>query len=96
MLLVEASVAGSGAGMEPADNARLEGGVWRWRPAVEPQPRLRLANSAYGGDYRLCWAGACHPLAELLPEGAGGPVEVTPCSRQAMPAVDRGDEESMR
>lgn len=95
LALVEASVAGSGAGMQPADGARLEGGAWRWRPSVEPLPRLLLANSAYGGDYRLCWDGTCRPLAALLREAVGEPVEVAPCRQPAAPAVG-GNEEKKR
>jgi hypothetical protein len=92
LALVEASVAGSGAGMQPADDARLGDGAWHWRPHLEPQPRLVLANSAHGADYRLCWEKACRPLSTLLPQGAGGPAEVAPCHQQARGVVGGGEE----
>ena len=83
LVLVEASVAGSGAGMEAQDGAQLRGGMWRWRPRERREARLLVANSAYGGDYRLCWQNACQTLAELLPGRADGPVEISPCVRHA-------------
>lgn len=76
--LVGAQVAGSGAGVEPPPGAALHDGVWQWHADV-PTDRLTLANSAFGGAYRLCWAGACQPLAELLPATASGPVEIYAC-----------------
>ena len=36
LVLDEARVAGSGAGMEPPADARLEGGAWRYRPTSHP------------------------------------------------------------
>lgn len=95
LVLIEASVAGSGAGMEPADDARLEGGMWRWRFSVPSQPPLLLANSPHGGDYQLCWDGSCQPLAALLPERTNGPVEVTPC-RTVSRSGGSDDEEGRR
>jgi hypothetical protein len=68
--LTEARIRGSGAGMEPLRGAVLKEGVWHYTPSLPVQKRLRLARSAYAGDYTLCWSGACHPLAEFA-----GPVE---------------------
>jgi hypothetical protein len=92
LVLVEARVAGSGAGMEPADGARLQGDVWRWRPDLGPQPRLLLANSAHGKDYRLCWENVCRALSTLLPDGAGGPLEVAPCADGRADDKEEGNE----
>ena len=30
-----------------------------------PLERLKLARSNFTADYRLCWDGVCHPLAEF-------------------------------
>ena len=77
LVLVEARVQGSGAGMEPPDGARLEGGLWRWRPGLPPLPELVLARSE-GRAWRLCvQPGACRFLDAVIP--GDGPVAATPC-----------------
>ena len=66
LALIEASVAGSGAGMEPAPGARFANGRWTWRPDVAPLAELRLAGSQYASDYEVCWAARCAKLDSLL------------------------------
>lgn len=78
--LIEAVVAGSGAGMEPPPGAVLMNGEWRYRPEVPPLQRLTIANSEFGGEYRLCWGGACRSLATLVPAAAFEPIELYPCA----------------
>jgi hypothetical protein len=80
LVLTEARIRGSGAGMEPPDGAVLKDGVWHYTPALAPLPRLLLARSPFTADYRLCWDGACHPMAEFMgPAAAMVPVEVSVC-----------------
>ena len=62
--------------MEPPAGAALTDGAWHDVPAVPPMARLLLANSQSGGDYRLCWEGACGPLASLLPASSAEPIEL--------------------
>ena len=79
--LVEARVAGSGAGMEPPAGARLEHGVWRYRPPLAPLARLRLTHSPYARGYELCLEGRCTPLAQRLPDPDNTQViELYPCA----------------
>ena len=75
-----ARIAGTGAGMEPPDGAILRQGVWHYRPAVPPLPRLLLAHSPYATGYELCLDGRCQPLAGLLP-GMENPATIVlePC-----------------
>ena len=55
LVLETARVKGSGAGMEPADDAVLKNGWWEWRPQVPPLPEIILANSnTTVSDWRLC------------------------------------------
>jgi hypothetical protein len=76
LALTEARVQGSGAGMEPAPDARLSDGRWRWHPDRPPQPDLVLAASgATGGGWSLCAAGTCRALGET----AGAPVRLYGC-----------------
>ena len=65
--LTEARIRGTGAGMEPPAGARLEDGVWHYRPALPALPQLRLTRSVYAADYELCVAGACRPLSQWIP-----------------------------
>ncbi len=67
LVLDEARIRGTGAGMEPPAGAVLEGGVWRYRPHVVPLPQLLLAHSPYTAAYALCSDGRCRSIAELLP-----------------------------
>jgi hypothetical protein len=72
-----ARVRGTGAGMEPTPDASLVDGWYVWQPR-RPLPSLTLARSGQAGDYRLCRAGACHTLEDLL--GAGTePAVLTSC-----------------
>ncbi|MEZ5477312.1 MAG: DUF1850 domain-containing protein [Thiolinea sp.] len=77
LLLQEARVKGSGAGMEPGDDAVLQDGWWVWEPQLPPLPELRLAASgATGAGWRLCYSQGCLTLAET----AADPVLLRPCA----------------
>lgn len=78
--VVEVRIKGSGAGMEPPPEARLEGGFYRWQPADDIRRELLLRRSeAPGvGDWQLCLEGACRPLGSYLPMHAD-PVTLRAC-----------------
>ncbi|PWR25118.1 DUF1850 domain-containing protein [Zavarzinia aquatilis] len=78
--IVEARVAGSGAGMDvPADARRIDGG-WTYRPALPRQREVHLARSGLVPDYRLCVGGNCAPLGRLAGGIADGvAVTLAPC-----------------
>jgi hypothetical protein len=76
LVLTEARVKGSGAGMEPGPGAREVDGWWVWRPKTPPVPELVLASSgATASAWRLCTDEGCLVLGEY----AGEPVVVSPC-----------------
>ena len=79
--LVEARVQAVGAGMEPADDAVLRDGWWRWTPRAEPMTELRLTYSTFTPDYTICAAERCSTLQELvgLPLEQGQVVSLQPC-----------------
>ncbi len=80
LVISEARIRGSGAGMEPPPGAVLKQGVWHYRPGLPPQGALRLTHSPYAGGYELCIAGHCRPLADSLPGIAEHVViEIAPC-----------------
>lgn len=83
LLLGEARVRGSGAGMEIPDGAVLEDGSWRYRRALPPLQPLRLGRTPEAGDYQLCFDGRCHALAEWLgpPQAERPAVELWSCAQ---------------
>ena len=76
--LVEARVRGSGAGMDPPPEARFVDGSWAWRPALPPLKEVVMRRSGATADYRICIAGQCRPMEDLVPAGAD-PVVLTAC-----------------
>ncbi|MCC7168341.1 MAG: DUF1850 domain-containing protein [Rhodospirillales bacterium] len=78
LVLAEARVQGSGAGMEPGPGATLDQGWWRWQPDRQPMEKLILARSKVAADHLLCLRpGACRALSELI-EGEGE-IALQPC-----------------
>lgn len=74
LVLEEARVRGSGAGMEPPEGAVLRDGWWVYQPALRV-PALHLAVSgATGSGWKLCTeADGCIDLEARLP---GGPIRI--------------------
>ena len=80
LVIVQSRVRGSGAGMEPPEGATFHDGSWHYRPALPPLPELDLTWSDFTQDWRLCAAGTCRPLHELVaPPAEGGVIRVYPC-----------------
>lgn len=76
LVLTEARVKGSGAGMDPGEGAREVDGWWVWQPAAPPIPELLLASSgATVSGWQLCTAQGCIELGAQ----AGAPVVIAPC-----------------
>jgi hypothetical protein len=86
LVLTEARIQGTGAGMEPPPEARFDGGWWHYRPNLPPLPQLRLTLSSYTADYRLCWDGRCQPLRSLLGTKAPDGVVVVEACHPPRPA----------
>lgn len=79
LVLDQARVRGTGAGMEPPPEAHLRDGVWSWRPALEPLPRVVLRRSGATADWRICIDAACRAVGDLVP-GDADPVLLAPCT----------------
>jgi hypothetical protein len=69
--LIQARVKGSGAGMEPAPDARLVDGWFQWQPKRAPMPEVVLANSGAAGEWRLCSDGHCEILSGIFGHPVG-------------------------
>lgn len=86
LILHTARIKGSGAGMEPPDDARLIDGWWQYHPRGVHLNEVRLANhGGVAGAWHICVAGDCR----ALPAGPDSPPEyvIKPCSVQ--PDTDR-------
>lgn len=55
LVLVEARVKGTGAGMEIPDDAYLKNGSWHYHPKLPGLPVLRLGRTPEAGDYDVCF-----------------------------------------
>lgn len=58
LLLAEARIEGSGAGMEPPPEARKQGRFWVWSPMLRV-PEVQLAQSGVAGEWALCDVADC-------------------------------------
>ncbi|MHC1551516.1 DUF1850 domain-containing protein [Phyllobacterium sp. K27] len=77
LVLELAQVKGSGAGMEPGENATLKNGWWVWAPEISALPDIRLAASGKtGSGWRLCHVDGCQELGSQ----AVDPIILRPCS----------------
>lgn len=83
IVLDEARVQGSGAGMEAGDDAVRRDGWWTWHPQLR-LPALNLTQSSYAGDYTICSVDGCTALARLAgPAAEGAAVVIAPCAGAA-------------
>ncbi|WP_217475714.1 DUF1850 domain-containing protein [Stutzerimonas stutzeri] len=85
LLLGEARVKGSGAGMEIPDGAELRDGTWHYQRQLPPLQPLRLGRTPEAGDFQLCFDQRCHAMSEWLgPPKADRPaLELWSCAAQA-------------
>ena len=80
--IAEARVKGSGAGMDPPEDAAFRDGWWFYEPKIGPRPSVRLAASGTAsGGWTLCAGDAC---LEFGAE-AGEPVELSACAGTRQP-----------
>ncbi|KAB0568228.1 DUF1850 domain-containing protein [Brucella pituitosa] len=76
LVLSEARIKGSGAGMDPPADAVLEDGWYHYRPHIPPRQEIVLAASGKtGGGWTFCAAQKC---IELGKEQAT-PIHIKPC-----------------
>ncbi|MEM4987946.1 DUF1850 domain-containing protein [Collimonas sp. H4R21] len=69
LVLEEARVQGSGAGMEPPLASVLKDGFWRWQPR-QAMPELLLTRSEFTPDYQFCTRDRCQSLTGIVPPTA--------------------------
>ncbi len=82
LVLQEARVVGTGAGMEPPLDATFKDGSWHYNPHLKPLERISIMHSPYTKEYELCFQGTCTTLSKLLPGIAQTTsVNIEPCHR---------------
>lgn len=77
LVLEEARVKGSGAGMEPAPEARLRDGWWVWHPRRSHEQLVLAASGATTGGWTFCADGQCRTLGDQ----PGTPIVIEACAR---------------
>jgi hypothetical protein len=80
LVLTEARIKGSGAGMEPPPEARLEGGFYVWSSGLA-RAEIMLRRDPHAGDWRLCANGRCAELGDWLGTDAD-PVILRPADEE--------------
>lgn len=75
LVVTEARIEGSGAGMEPPEGAVFDGSGWRYRPLPVLRKQVVLADSGMSAPWTLCAETDCRPLRE---EG-GQPIVLSVC-----------------
>ncbi len=78
LVMAEARIEGSGAGMDPPEGARLSNGFWRWTPKLPPQREIVMRRSGATADWQVCVIGQCRSMSDHLPVEAD-PVTLKAC-----------------
>lgn len=86
LILIEARVRGTGAGMEPGADTRLIDGWWVWVPSLPPQESVTLAASGFTAEHRLCAGSDCRVLSGWMSSPAIGRVGEAVTLRPCRPA----------
>jgi hypothetical protein len=81
LVLEQARVRGSGAGMEVPDGAQMKDGSWHYRRELPPLQSLNLGRTPEAGDYELCFEGACRFMSEWVgpPDSNKAAIELWVC-----------------
>lgn len=87
LVLGEARIKGSGAGMEIPADAQLHEGSWHYQRHLPPLQPLRLGRAPEAGDYQLCFDERCQPMSDWIgtPQAARPAVELWSCELTARP-----------
>lgn len=66
LVVTQARVKRSGAGMEAPRGAVWGDGWWHYVPSLGPLAEVGLANSSFAPGYKVCWDGRCRPLNTMI------------------------------
>ena len=82
LLLGEARVRGTGAGMEIPEGASLQDGSWHYRRVLPPLQSLNLGRTPEAGDFELCFDGSCRLMSQWVgaPNAGDAAIELWTCT----------------
>src|SRR5437870_992258 len=80
LVIRQARVKASGAGMDIPPDAIWAGGWWRYTPTLKPLYEVTLANSQFAPGYTICWQGVCRPLKSIIPARDFVKIAPAPCA----------------
>ena len=66
LVLTEARIKGTGAGMEMPTDAVLANGSWHYKPRLAALPKIYISNSELPLGYDVCWNQRCTPLRAMI------------------------------
>ena len=66
LVITQARVKRSGAGMDAPAGAVWNRGWWHYIPSLGPIGEVVLANSSFASGYRICWDGNCRSLNAIV------------------------------
>ena len=78
IVLTQARVQGSGAGMDPPPEAIFADGFWRWTPVLPAQNQVIMRRSGATADWQVCVRNQCQGMDAFVPAEAD-PVVLTSC-----------------
>jgi len=85
LVVTEARVKRSGAGMDPPSGATWSGGWWHYVPPLGALHEVTLANSSFAAGYTVCWGGSCQPLNRMVASGNFVKLAPTRCDANRQP-----------
>jgi hypothetical protein len=88
LVITEARVKRSGAGMEVPEGAVWAQGWWHYAPLLPPLHDVVLANSSFAPGYTVCWAGQCRPLSAMIAVGNPVTLVAAKCESNSQPPSD--------
>ncbi|MCX7898401.1 MAG: DUF1850 domain-containing protein [Rhodocyclaceae bacterium] len=83
LILVEARIRGTGAGMEAPATASFANGVWRYSPGLAPIDHINLLQTQASEPFALCVGAVCRPLSAWVGATPDQPVRLEPCRQSS-------------
>ncbi|WP_341520063.1 DUF1850 domain-containing protein [Pseudomonas sp. G.S.17] len=82
LLLGEARVRGTGAGMDIPQGAQLKNGSWHYHRQLPPLQPLKLGRTPEAGDFELCFDDSCHLMSKWVgaPNARDAAIELWTCT----------------
>ena len=87
LVIQEARIKGSGAGMEPPADATFDGEWWHYKPNLPPRRTVLFARSGHAGTWTICARGQCMDFDGQSKE-AQQPVKLKACAPYGMSSVN--------